>query len=108
MEGGGPVDTHGLATIPLAVLKHARIVVGWHVPLTTHLVVDVLAERRRLRARLARAEAEHRIGDKVRPFEDLLQWSEGSGEYEAPNGVSVSVSSVRVELSPSISHGDIK
>lgn len=52
-----PIDTHRLVIIALTALKHTCVVVRRHVPVATHLVVDMLAVARRVRT-CAGTEAE--------------------------------------------------
>ena len=71
-----PIHAHRLVVVAIAALEHARIVVGRHVPVAAHLVVDVLAVRRRVRAD-ACTEAELGVRDEGRPFVVLLRSAEG-------------------------------
>ena len=54
-----------LTSVPETPFEDTCVVVPWHVPEATHNVVDVLAERGRFGAVLARAEAEFAIRDEV-------------------------------------------
>ena len=47
-----------LASVSGAIFKYTRVIVCWHIPLATHLIVDVLAQCRGVRAISAGAEAE--------------------------------------------------
>lgn len=80
-------NTH-LAGIALALLKHTRVVVGGHVPRTAHLVVDMLAQRGRVGAVLARTDAELLRRHEIRPFVDLRRLAvERAREDETADGV---------------------
>ena len=71
MPSRRPVHAHRLIVVAQAALEHTRIVVRGHVPVAAHLIVNVLAIARRIRA-CARAEAELGVRDKGRPFVILL------------------------------------
>jgi hypothetical protein len=64
---GRAVHAHREVVVRLAALERARVIVGGHVPVATHLVVDVLAVLARIRAG-ARPEAELGVGDERRPL----------------------------------------
>lgn len=53
-----------LAAVPLAGIE-SRVVVAWHVPHTTHDIIDMLTESGSIGAWLARTEAELVRTDKV-------------------------------------------
>ena len=78
----GTVDTHGLRVVALAVLEDALIVVGGHVPVAAHLVVDVLAVLGGVGPD-AGAEAELVLGDERGPLVVLYGIAEGVAEDEA-------------------------
>lgn len=54
-----------LSAVTVTVLENSGIVVGGHIPHTTHLIIDVLAESGSAGAILAPTEAEFAIGHKV-------------------------------------------
>ena len=109
-EWRGGRGTH-LAGVAEALVERARGVVAGHVPLATEDVVDVLAELRRVRAVLARADAElverHEVlhqarrgawevstggckgdyGGAYRPFVRLLELAERAREDEPADRV---------------------
>lgn len=92
-----PIHTHRLVIVALAALEHTRVVVRRHVPIAAHLVVDVLAVARRVRAR-ACAEAELGIRDEGCPFVILFVRAEGVPKDKSTDWVAVPVCTVRVEL----------
>ena len=54
--GRGAVDPHGQVIVPKAGFKGAGVIVGGHVPETTHHVVDVLAITSCVRSSLVKDE----------------------------------------------------
>lgn len=79
-------DTH-LASVSLAALEHAGVVVRGHVPRASHNVVDVLAQRGGARAVLAGPEAKLGVGHEVCPLVHLGQLAEGTREDQTADGV---------------------
>jgi hypothetical protein len=94
------------AIIAQAVFERASVVVAWHVPSTTHDVVNVLAQPRSLRTFFASSETELTRGHEVlagqvsdrqarrmpgadRPLMQLLQLAivEYAGEDQAADGI---------------------
>jgi len=98
VESGRSVDTHRIAGVSLAVFENTRTIVAWHIPTTTHDIVNVLAQLRSFRALPASPEAELGCGHEVRPLMQLLQLTiiECAGEDQATDGVAVSSGAVRI------------
>jgi len=67
-ESRSSIDTHRLAAVSLAIFECTSSIVTWHVPTTTHDVVNVLAQRRGLRTFSTSPEAELGRGHEVRPL----------------------------------------
>jgi len=91
VESGGPINTHGLARITEAIFKSARIIVTWHVPIATHEIVNVLAQRRGPSSIFTSSETELGRGHEVGPLVHLLQLAivECAGEDETSDGIAV-------------------
>lgn len=95
-----------LSRITLAIFKSARIIVTWHVPITTHDVINVLAQRWARRGIFTSSDTElgrghevlqgqvnnhqtKRIADTDRPLVQLLQLAviEYAGEDQTTDGI---------------------
>lgn len=97
MPGGSTVNAHGKIIVGFARLKFARGVVGRHVPVAAHLVVDVLAVLPRIGAGTS-AHAELRSTDEAGPFGILQVGSESVAEDKTANGVAVTVRTVGIQF----------
>lgn len=113
----GTIDVSACGSIWLRVKAHwndivcfaaikSSIIVSWHVPMATLDVIDMLTERGRIWAVLAHANAVLSVTHEVGPFVDLLAQSGSAipdiGENETSVRVPETVSSVRVQLSSSV------
>jgi len=109
VESGSSIDTHRLAGISLTVFKRARVVVPWHVPTTTHDVVNVLAQLGSPRTFFTSSEAEDSRRHEVRPFMQLLQLAavKRAGEDQAADGISIASGTVGIQFTTRITGGDI-
>ena len=89
MTSTGRRNTQGthLASVTIAALEHARVVVARHVPHAPEGVVDVLAEGGSVGTILATTDAELGGRHEVGPFVQLLQLTEGAREDKTSDGV---------------------
>jgi len=101
VESRGPVDTHGLAGVSLAIFERSSRVITWHIPTATHNVVNVLTQLGTLGTFFASPDTEFGRGHKVRPLVQLLQVAtvECAREDEATDGITISSGTVRIKLS---------
>jgi len=97
VPGGGTVYAHGEVVIRFAGFEFTGCVVGGHVPLAAHLVIDMLAILSGVGA-CARAHAELGGAHEARPFCVLEVRAEGVAVYESAYGVSSAVGAVRVQF----------
>jgi len=107
-ECGRAVDAHGLARVTEAVLKDAGGVIGRHVPLAAHHVVDMHAEPGRLGAVLASAEAELGVRHEVGPFVHLRKRAECRRKHETADRVSIAISTMRVQFTTFVSGRNVQ
>jgi len=98
VESGASIDTHGLSRITLAIFKSARIIVTWHVPITAHDVINVLAQRWAGRGVFTSSNTELGRGHEVRPLVQLFQLAiiEYAGEDQTSDGIAVSCGTVGI------------
>ncbi len=128
VPGRGSIDAHGKIIVTKARLEDAWIVVGRHVPVAAHNVVDVLAVAcgvgsglgeiwpsasfvqqniRKDEGTYAGTEAEFRIRHKVRPLVVLDAAPERIAIHKTANRVAVAISAMRVELSSVVAPRDV-
>lgn len=111
-EGARTVDTRRKGNIGFAAVESVLVVVSRHDPGATHGVVNVLAERLILAGlALASTDAKLRIRHVVHPLVDLRRsaiLAEGGREDETADGVTVTICSVRVELTTRIALCDVE
>lgn len=109
VERRGTIDTHRLSTVALTRLEHTRAVVGGHVPCTSHHVVDVLTPRRRHTPSGVASPKAKLVGrHEVRPLKHLFKLPKSCREHQATNWISISIGTMRIELSPRIASRDVK
>jgi len=101
MPGGSTVNAHWEIVVGFARFERARIVVSGHVPEASHLVIDMLAVLPSVRAG-ARPEAKLRIAHEAGPFCVLEVGAEGVAIYNPANGITVTISAVRVQFTTHI------
>jgi len=99
MPGGSTIHTHWEIVISFAGLKLASVIVGRHVPKAAHHVVDMLAQFPSAGTTSAGAEAKFVIRNETGPLVVLQVGSEGVAVDEASHGVSITISTMRVEFS---------
>jgi len=104
--GRGAIDTHGEIVVAETGLEGACIVVGRHIPEATHNVVDVLAILSSV-GTCACAEAEFSVGDERSPFVVLEAGAKCIPVDETTNRVTVTVSTMGVELASLIAAWDV-
>jgi len=109
VEGRTSIDTHRIAGVSQTLFERPSGVVTRHVPITAHHVVNVLAQPRTLRSFFACSDTKLCGGHEVRPLVQLLQLAvvEYTGKDQATDGVTVSSSTVRVELASRIACRDV-
>jgi len=107
VESRCTVYTHRLPGVPFTRVKAGSIIAG-HVPFATHHIVDVIADRRRLRRVLTATEAEFFGRDEIRPLVQLLELARKSGrEYKTSNWIAFAVRTMRIQFSSGVSSRDI-
>jgi len=105
-ERGSAVYAHREVIVSFAGFKGAGVVISGHVPLASEDVVDVLAVAGSIGAS-ACAEAELGGGHKIGPLVILLVSTERVSEDQSSNGVTVTVSTVRIEFTALVALGNV-
>lgn len=91
----------------IALVKRARVVVTGDVPVAAHYVVDVVAPLPGVRSVVTSTNAELVVRDELSPLFELESLSTDVGEKKTSDRVTVSISSVRVELSSIVASRDV-
>jgi len=106
MPSRSTINTHRKIVIGFARFEYARIVIGRHVPVAAHLVIDMLAVLPSVGAS-ASAEAKFGVTHEAGPFCVLEVGAEGIAIDKTANGVTVAVSTMRIQFTTRITLLDI-
>jgi len=106
VPGGCTVDAHGEVVVGLARFEGTSIIIRGHVPVTAHLIVNMLAVFPGVRTS-AGTHAELGSAYEVGPLVVLNLSTEGVTEDKSTDGVTVAIGTVRVKLSSFITSLDV-
>jgi len=103
---GLDIKSHGKVGITITRFDHVVVVVSGHVPVTTHDIVLMLAVSLSDRTVEADSEAELSGAHETGPFVSLGEGTGGVGEDDSTFRVSVSISTMGIQLSSRITSRD--
>jgi len=102
MERRSAVHAHRRSRVPFTMVE-TGIIIARHVPVATHHIVDVVAERRRLGCVLATTETKLVGSNEICPLVQLFQLARESGrEDKTSNRVTIAGRAMGIQFSSGI------